>query len=140
LPRMGCGGAWSGSDLPHGAFICPELDFVEPDYGAAFQQVSLRIKKRSLVVLFTQIADEVAAGELLHVCKGLCCRHLPLIAMMRDPQIDALVKGIAPQSLGYLGPLPMFGVQPQRSSAFAIDCCARRKCRAPSCWKLRQGN
>jgi uncharacterized protein (DUF58 family) len=69
----------------------PEL--CESDYGAAFEHVGLRVRKRSLVVLFTQVVDEVAAAELLRLMRGVMPRHLPLMVILRDVEIDALVEG-----------------------------------------------
>ena len=67
----------------------PEL--VESDYGAAFDCLSTRVRKRSMVVLFTQVVDEVAAHDLLRLARGLMPRHLPLLVMFRDVDLDALL-------------------------------------------------
>ncbi len=82
----------------------PEL--VETDYRGAFEQVSQRVKKRSLVVVFTQVVDELAATELLRLARGLLPRHLPLMVLLRDVQIDALVKGAVPEAVGLEGTAP----------------------------------
>ncbi len=66
---------------------------VETDYAVAFEYLSRRVKKRSLVVVFTQIIDEVAASALVRLARGLQPRHLPLIALLRDMDVDALVRG-----------------------------------------------
>jgi len=68
-------------------------DLVETDYAAAFEHVGLRVRKRSLVVLFTQVVDEVAAAELLRLMRGVMPRHLPLMVILRDVEIDAMVEG-----------------------------------------------
>jgi uncharacterized protein (DUF58 family) len=75
----------AGSDLH------PEL--VETSYAAAFEHVGLRVRKRSLVVLFTQVVDDVAAAELLKLMRGVMPRHLPLMVLLRDVAVDALVEG-----------------------------------------------
>ncbi len=67
-------------------------DLVETNYGAAFEHVGLRVRKRSLVVLFTQLVDDVAAAELLRLMRGLLPRHLPLMVLLRDVDVDALVE------------------------------------------------
>ncbi len=69
----------------------PELK--ETDYASAFEHVGLRVRKRSLVVLFTQIVDDVAAAELLRLMRGVMPRHLPLMVILRDVEIDDLVEG-----------------------------------------------
>jgi uncharacterized protein (DUF58 family) len=69
----------------------PEL--VETDYASAFEHVGLRFRKRSLVILFTQVVDEVAAADLLRLMRGVMPRHLPLMVLLRDVELDALVEG-----------------------------------------------
>jgi uncharacterized protein (DUF58 family) len=67
-------------------------DIVESNYGVAFSQLSARCRKRALVVVFTQVVDEVAAHELLRLTKGLLPRHLPLLVMFRDVDVDGLLE------------------------------------------------
>jgi uncharacterized protein (DUF58 family) len=62
---------------------------VEPDHRAAFELVARRLRRRSLVVLFTQIIDEVAAATILKLTRSLVPRHLPLCALFRDPAVEA---------------------------------------------------
>ena len=68
----------------------PEL--VETDYRSAFQQLSARVRKRTLVVLFTQVVDDASARELLRMTRGLLPRHLPLLVMFRDIDVDNLLE------------------------------------------------
>jgi uncharacterized protein (DUF58 family) len=70
--------------------VHPEL--VETDYEGAFTSIGPRLRKRSLVVLFTQILDHNAAQQLLRLTRGLLPRHLPLIVLLRDPSLAALVQ------------------------------------------------
>ncbi len=65
---------------------------VEPDYDAAFEQVALRVRKRSLVILFTQVVDEVAAAAIVRRTRALLRRHLPLIVMFRDTDVQRLLE------------------------------------------------
>jgi uncharacterized protein (DUF58 family) len=44
-------------------------------------------------VLFTQVVDDVAAAELLRLMRGVMPRHLPLMVLLRDVEIDELVEG-----------------------------------------------
>ncbi len=69
---------------------------VESDYDAAFDQVSQRLRKRSLIVLFTQVADESSAQLVHRRVKALVKRHLPLVVLFRDPDFEELVEGHAP--------------------------------------------
>ncbi len=75
----------------------PEL--VEPDPERAFGLLNLRVRTRTLVVLFTQVIDERAAEELVRVTRGLFPRHLPLIVLFRDVEVHALLEGQGPKAL-----------------------------------------
>jgi uncharacterized protein (DUF58 family) len=68
----------------------PEI--VETSFAAAFHHIGVRVRKRSLIVLFSQVVDDVAAAELLRLMRGLMPRHLPLMVFLRDVEVDALVE------------------------------------------------
>jgi uncharacterized protein (DUF58 family) len=70
-----------------------EARLMEPDYTAAFTFVKTRVRRRSLVVVFTQVLDPAAAGRLATLLRGLMPRHLPLCVMLRDRDIDQLAVG-----------------------------------------------
>lgn len=72
-----------------------EPQATESDYGAAIAYLRVHSPRRSLVVIFTDIAHEAAAASLLTHVASLVRRHLPLIVTMRDPAIEA-VAGRAP--------------------------------------------
>lgn len=61
-----------------------QAKLVEPDYGEAFRYLSLRGRKRSLVVIFTDIIDVQVSRDLLAYVAGLFPAHLPLCVAMRD--------------------------------------------------------
>lgn len=88
-PARGAGAA--RQIIQAGYDLHPEL--VESSYGAAFEHIGLRMRKRSLVVLFTQVVDDVAAAALLKMMRGVLPRHLPLMVLLRDVEIDDLVEG-----------------------------------------------
>jgi len=67
----------------------PEL--IETNYEAAFQKLSVLVRKRTLVVLFTQVLDEVAGKAIVRLARGMLPRHLPLFVMFRDSDVDALL-------------------------------------------------
>ena len=71
---------------------------VEPNYAAAFDQLALRVRKRALVILFTQIVDDVSARSVLSRMRGLLPRHLPLCVLFRDLEIDQLAEPTAATS------------------------------------------
>jgi uncharacterized protein (DUF58 family) len=67
-----------------------EARLAEPDYPAVFSFVKTRVRRRSLVVLFTQVLDPAAASRLAVLLRGLMPRHLPLCVLLRDRDVDRL--------------------------------------------------
>jgi uncharacterized protein (DUF58 family) len=65
--------------------LSPQL--AEPNYTLAFRYLSMLEKKRSLVVIFTDLVDATASRELLRQVKALSPRHLPLFIAIGDPEI-----------------------------------------------------
>jgi uncharacterized protein (DUF58 family) len=65
---------------------------VESNYAAAFDLLALRLRKRSLVVLFTQLVDDVAAESVLRRMRALLPRHLPLCVLFRYLEVDELAE------------------------------------------------
>ncbi|NOT59723.1 MAG: DUF58 domain-containing protein, partial [Acidobacteria bacterium] len=63
----------------------------EPSYARAFQYLSNNCKRRSLVVILTDLVDSEASAELLSYTATLLPRHLPLIVTIGDNDLRALV-------------------------------------------------
>lgn len=63
----------------------PEL--VEPDYHEAVAYLGVRNPRRSLIIIFTDIADRTAAQTLLASVGSLQPRHLPMIVLLADPNL-----------------------------------------------------
>ncbi len=72
----------------------PEL--VETDYGCAFEALEQRMRKRALVVMFTQVVDDVGERALVRHMRALPGRHLPLCVLFRDDDIQALADAALP--------------------------------------------
>ncbi|NWF67522.1 MAG: DUF58 domain-containing protein [Chloroflexi bacterium] len=70
------------------AMYALESQPVEADYGRALMYVNAAHKKRSLVVLFTDISGARASEMLLAHLPRLAPRHLPLLVTIRDPALD----------------------------------------------------
>jgi uncharacterized protein (DUF58 family) len=62
----------------------------EADFAEALAYVQSRSPRRSLAVIFTDIAHEAAAATLLTHIAHLARRHLPLVVTMRDPAVERL--------------------------------------------------
>ncbi len=73
--------------------IFPEL--VESRHDRAFVELDARCRKRSLVVLLTNVFDDVGAQQVLDHLGNLSGRHLPLGVFLRDPDLFALADGAA---------------------------------------------
>lgn len=56
----------------------------------AIVALSKLAQRRSLIVLFCQLHDTQASGQLMRAIKLLRPKHMPLIVALRDPAIDAL--------------------------------------------------
>ena len=66
-------------------------DMVEPQYEEAFLLFRSRIRRRSLVVLFTDLLDDLASEKLLDAIGLLRPRHLPLCIAIRESEWDILL-------------------------------------------------
>lgn len=66
---------------------------VESDLPHAFEHLARRVRKRALVVLFTQVVDEVAAAALLRSVRAVQRRHLVLCVVFRDQDVAAMATG-----------------------------------------------
>lgn len=69
-----------------------EPEMIEPSYARAFEFVSANTKRRSLVVLLTDLVDEEGSKELLTSLSILRPRHLPLVVTIADRDLKAVVR------------------------------------------------
>jgi uncharacterized protein (DUF58 family) len=80
------GGMKQMNQLLHASFNrFPEL--IESRYDDAFLYLNTHCKKRSLVVLVTNVIDEVNAHQIESYLRNLVGRHLPLGVILRDHQL-----------------------------------------------------
>jgi uncharacterized protein (DUF58 family) len=69
----------------------PEL--VEPDWHAMVSAVARRTRRRSLVVLMTDLNATALDEGLLPVLPQLSAKHHMLIAAVADPRVDQMAAG-----------------------------------------------
>jgi uncharacterized protein (DUF58 family) len=69
-----------------------EPEMIEPSYARAFEFISANSKRRSLVVLLTDLVDEEGSKELLTALHLLRPRHLPLVVTIADRDLKAVVR------------------------------------------------
>ncbi|MDQ2937828.1 MAG: DUF58 domain-containing protein, partial [Acidobacteriota bacterium] len=68
-----------------------EPEMIEPSYSRAFEFIAANSKRRSLVVLLTDLVDEEGSKELLTSLRLLRPRHLPLVVTIADRDLKAVV-------------------------------------------------
>ncbi|MFN2492139.1 MAG: DUF58 domain-containing protein [Pyrinomonadaceae bacterium] len=68
-----------------------EPEMIEPSYSRAFEFISANSKRRSLVVLLTDLVDEESSKELITSLRLLRPRHLPLVVTIADRDLKAVV-------------------------------------------------
>ncbi|MEA2204703.1 MAG: hypothetical protein QOE77_1479 [Blastocatellia bacterium] len=73
-----------------------EPEMIEPSYARAFEFIAGNSKRRSLVVVLTDLVDEEGSRELLTSLRLLRPRHLPLVVTIGDRDLKAVVRE-APQ-------------------------------------------
>ncbi len=74
------------------ALYAARAEPVESDYRATFRFLSSRWRKRSLAVLFTDIADPDSSAMLLAEIAQLASAHLVICVVVRDPLVSARVR------------------------------------------------
>jgi uncharacterized protein (DUF58 family) len=62
-------------------------EYIEPDFGHAMTHLALRVGRRSMIVLLTDVQDPEASRELMAHCLRLAGRHLVLVVAMSDPAV-----------------------------------------------------
>ncbi len=70
-----------------------EPRLVESNYEAACAQVALKLRRRSLLVVFTQLVDDRAARTLARHLRALSGRHLPLVVLLEDTDLVSMAEG-----------------------------------------------
>lgn len=76
------------------ALYAVEPEMIEPSYPNAFEFIAANSKRRSLVVLLTDLVDEEGSKELLTSLHLLRPRHLPLVVTIADRDLKAVVRQV----------------------------------------------
>jgi uncharacterized protein (DUF58 family) len=63
---------------------------VEPNYPAAFTYLAHQLRRRSLLVMFTDIIDARASSALVAHLGRAAERHLPIAVAIRNPELEAV--------------------------------------------------
>lgn len=78
--------------------VFPEM--IEPRYDRAFLELERRCRKRSLVILMTNLFDDVNGQIVADHLGNVVGRHLPLGVFLRDQDIFALADGAPDEGRG----------------------------------------
>jgi uncharacterized protein (DUF58 family) len=97
--------------------IQPEL--LEPDYLGAVTTILKQQSRRALVVIITDIIDDIASAELLTALGRLTPRYLPFCVTLRDPQVDVRAHELATDIPGAYTQAVALDLLRQRELAFA---------------------
>lgn len=73
---------------------------VESDYVRAFSYLGAKYKKRSLIVIISDIATGIAADILVEQIAPLVPRHLPLLVAISDPTVVRIACQVPRDSVG----------------------------------------
>jgi uncharacterized protein (DUF58 family) len=68
---------------------------IESDYEAAFRALKMHIRKRTLVVFISHAIDELTARRIQVLTRDLMPQHLPLVALLKDREVEARASDIA---------------------------------------------
>ena len=71
------------------ALVVAQARLVEPDYAAAFRTLAARHRRRSLLVLFTDVVDARSSQAILAHTARSAARHLPLVVALRNDALEA---------------------------------------------------
>jgi uncharacterized protein (DUF58 family) len=80
------------------ALIPVTARLVEPDYAGAFRTLSARHRKRSLLIIFTDVIDRRASASLIAHTARAAARHLPLVVALRNDEL--LAAALPPATTG----------------------------------------
>ncbi|MEO8877139.1 MAG: DUF58 domain-containing protein [Polyangiaceae bacterium] len=83
------GGRTGGAKLTRAVYAL-EAGFAATDYRAAMAFLRSQVRARSLFVVFTNLLEPRSARDLASSLRGLLPRHLPLVVLMRDLDVEAL--------------------------------------------------
>ncbi|HXN03665.1 MAG TPA: DUF58 domain-containing protein [Candidatus Acidoferrum sp.] len=68
-------------------------EYTEPDFAEAFSHLALRVSRRSLVIVLTDVLDPEASRDLVGHAIRLSHRHLVMVVAMSDPEVLAARNG-----------------------------------------------
>ena len=89
---------------------------VFPSYAALIAAMRANQKRRSMVFLFTDLNDPQLAANLLEVIPVVSRRHVMIVVSLRDPLMDQIASGPAPDRRGLYQTLAARSLADERSA------------------------
>ncbi len=91
-PRISSGAVSGVASFGTFQRLAADLDYSneETNFTLALTTLASELKRRSLVLIFTDFADPTAAELMLRTVGRLAERHLVVFVLMHDPELDAL--------------------------------------------------
>lgn len=71
-----------------------EPEMIEPSYSRAFQFIAANSKKRSFVIILTDLIDKESSAELISSLRLLRPTHLPLVVTIGDRDLNSTVSAV----------------------------------------------
>jgi uncharacterized protein (DUF58 family) len=98
-PRLSTGALGGGSAFVTLQHCAGEIDYCaeETNYVLGLASLSGELKRRSLIIVFTEFADQTAAQLMIEALGRLLKRHLVIFVAFRDEELEAL-QDTAPQN------------------------------------------
>ncbi len=78
-----------------------EPTLVESRHDTAFMHLGRHHRKRSLITQFTNVLDDVNADLLLRQCTHLVGRHVPMLVLLRDPDVHDVLRTAPKDEAGF---------------------------------------
>ena len=93
---------------------------VETDYKAAFQNLATRWRRRSLVVLFSDLVDPDSSAQILDAVPMLADNHRVVCVTVSDPNILAAAQSVPEDSAGVYQKAVATQVLQERRAAISV--------------------
>jgi uncharacterized protein (DUF58 family) len=91
-PRLSSGFVSGGAAFTEIERIAAEIDYSsdETNYTFALTTLAARLARRSMIILFTEFTDTVAADFMLRAIRRLVEKHVVVIVVLRDEELEAI--------------------------------------------------
>jgi uncharacterized protein (DUF58 family) len=85
-----------GGAFPRLRHLSAEVAYraVDTNFTLAVAELSTRLRRRSLIVLFTEVLDTITAELMIENVTRLARRHLVMFVSLRDPGVEARVQAV----------------------------------------------